>query len=64
MQDFLLLSKDDLIEMKLPIACRNRIIIFQKHLKDQHTSIECADGSSIGPTEFDINEIINKVVRG
>lgn len=27
--DFLLLSKDDLIELELPIAVRNRIIAFQ-----------------------------------
>ena len=35
MYDFFLLSKEDLIELDLPIASRNRIIAIQKHYSSQ-----------------------------
>ena len=63
-QDLLLLTKDDLVEMKLPIACRNRILVFQRHLKEQQSSFEAiTDHNSIEATKFDFNEIINKMVK-
>ena len=35
LEDFFLLTKDDLLELDLPIAARNRIIAIQKYLANE-----------------------------
>ena len=35
LEDFFLLTKDDLLELDLPIAARNRVIAIQKYLANE-----------------------------
>ena len=65
-QDFLLLTREDLIELHLPIAARNRIIAFQQHFRESSLSDANGmgwDGES-GLEDFNMDEVIRKVVRG
>ena len=57
--DFLLLTKEDLIELDLPIAARNRIIAFQRHYANEGLCTE--SGEPI--TDFDITEVIKQASR-
>jgi len=57
--DFLLLTKDDLVELDLPIAARNRIIAFQKHYANEGLGTESGEPT----TNFDMTEVIKNASR-
>ena len=61
--DFLLLKRDDLIELQLPIAARNRIMAFQQHFQaigfDNRTGY--ADQTDL--ESFNMEEIIRKAAK-
>ena len=65
MYDFFLLTKDDLVELQLPIGVRNRIQAFQKHLADEgilsgRNIMGSAQDASIN---LDIEEVVKRVAR-
>ena len=57
--DFLLLTKEDLLELQLPIAARNRIAAFQRHYANENFFTD--NGTPL--TDFDIQDVIKQVAR-
>lgn len=47
--DLFLLTKEDLIELELPIAARNRILVFQQHYAEENGN----NVSQIDVSEFE-----------